>query len=86
MAYQAHTQGKSHVFVNDLLVVAYFEDNAVQIDDGVQRLQRFALPLFDLISDPISHRVNQRFSDTDVLQFFYRCSDISCALAFGIKI
>jgi hypothetical protein len=47
-------------FVDDLLVLAHLDDDTVQIDDRIERIQRSALPLGHLIDDRVGDLRDQR--------------------------
>lgn len=63
VALQIHAQHHVGRFVDHLLVVLHLDDHAVQPHDGVDRLQRSALPGARLVKHRIGYRGDQRVRD-----------------------
>ena len=71
--------------VDHPLVRADLQHNAVQIDDGIERIQRPVLPFVDLLDDPLGHLRYQPRRDVGVIHLFERVHDVTGAQAPGVE-
>ncbi|MNJ75679.1 hypothetical protein D3C77_728100 [compost metagenome] len=71
--------------VDHPLARADLQHNAVQIDDGIERIQRLVLPFVDLLDDTFGHLRYQPRRDVGVIHLFERVHDIARAQALGVE-
>lgn len=85
MALHVDTQGEVYGFVDDPLVLPDFDDNTVQINDGVNGIQRPGLPLDDLLYNRTGDLGNQGCRYIGTLHFLEGGDDLASAHSLGVQ-
>lgn len=67
MVFEVDAKSQINRFVDDLLVLADLRYDAVQVDDGVDRVQGAKLPLHNLAVHSFRHLRNQGGRDVSVV-------------------
>jgi hypothetical protein len=72
-------------FIDDPLVLAHFNHQAIHVDNGIDGIQRARLKLRHFIDDRIRHVGNQGCSDLHAVQILQLCLDIARCQPMSIE-
>lgn len=73
-------------FIDDLLILTDFDNDAVQINDGIDGIKGAGLPLCHTIHNGIRDLGDQALRDISIVQFFEGINDIPRAHPFGVEV
>jgi len=79
------TQSKKDDFVDNTFVLAYFDDNAIQINNRVDSIQGPGLPFSNLLNDRLGHFGNDGCRYVRIVHLFKRCHDFPRGHTLGIQ-
>ena len=85
MAFSVNAQCQVDGLVDDSLVLANFDHNAVSVDDGIHLIQRAGLPLHYLLHDRMGHFGNQACRYIGIVKLFERGADFTGGHALGLE-
>jgi len=84
LAFHCDRQSKIDRFVTDLAVLTAFDDNAVEINNRIDRIEWSALPCPDVIEHGIGNTTDKSFRDFDFIEFQQHGLHIPDTYASGI--
>ena len=85
VAFKIDAQGQVDRFVDHLLVLADFDHDAIQVDDGVNRIQRTRLPFHDPLHHSFCDFGDQGGRDVGVVHLLESGDDLPGGHTLGVE-
>src|SRR5690606_17802773 len=85
LAFHVDAERQVHGLVDNALVLANFQDNAVEVDDRVDRVNGAILPLYDGVEYAVGDLGNQRCRDIGIVHFLEGRNDVTGAHALRVE-
>src|SRR5690606_5725196 len=85
LAFHVDSQSQVQGFIDDAFILSNFQNDAVQIDHGLDRIQRAVLPLVHLLANSRCHLRDERGRYIRVIHFLEGIHDIPGAQTLGVK-
>jgi hypothetical protein len=85
MSFHVNAKRQVNGFVDDLLILPDFDDNTIQIDYRIDRVERPCLSFNDLLNDGVVNLRDERLRDISAIHLFEGRDDLTGCHALRVE-